>query len=216
MGGPGVPARARISGWSAIAGCPADTGSRCGGACCQPQHLSYTPPRLRENGQCSRKSTTSTVPPACPARAGTLPWHLDRSLRRLVRAVRSRLHGYYSWVGIRDATASGWFSMQTRQLCPDFASMLMTSYSTWAAAGAGTTTFARTSAITLSSPILIRPRSRRWKSLPSQRRSAQIATAIVTDANPLPLADETATKVISTEVIEHVDDVQRFLREFAR
>ncbi|VVM43362.1 class I SAM-dependent methyltransferase [Pseudomonas fluorescens] len=38
----------------------------------------------------------------------------------------------------------------------------------------------------------------------------------VTDCNPLPIADATATRVVSTEVIEHVDDPAQFLAELVR
>jgi SAM-dependent methyltransferase len=40
--------------------------------------------------------------------------------------------------------------------------------------------------------------------------------AHVTDANPLPLADGTATRVICTEVLEHVDDPAAFMAELLR
>lgn len=40
--------------------------------------------------------------------------------------------------------------------------------------------------------------------------------AFVSDAAPLPLADESATRVISTQVIEHVDDPYAFLAELVR
>ena len=40
--------------------------------------------------------------------------------------------------------------------------------------------------------------------------------AIVGDSNPIPLADGTASAVIATEVMEHVDDPERFLAEMVR
>jgi 2-polyprenyl-3-methyl-5-hydroxy-6-metoxy-1,4-benzoquinol methylase len=46
--------------------------------------------------------------------------------------------------------------------------------------------------------------------------AAREVTPIVGDANPLLLGDATVTKVVCTEVIEHVDDVARFLGELAR
>jgi SAM-dependent methyltransferase len=46
--------------------------------------------------------------------------------------------------------------------------------------------------------------------------AARGTTPIVGDADPLPLADETASKIISTEVLEHVDNPARFLAELAR
>ena len=39
---------------------------------------------------------------------------------------------------------------------------------------------------------------------------------LVSDANPLPLLDEEFDKVICTEVMEHVDDPERFLAELVR
>ncbi len=46
--------------------------------------------------------------------------------------------------------------------------------------------------------------------------AARAFTPIVGDANPLPLEDCSVTKVISTEVIEHVDDPAVFLKELVR
>ena len=46
--------------------------------------------------------------------------------------------------------------------------------------------------------------------------TARAFTPIVGDANPLPLENESVTKVISTEVVEHVDDPAVFLRELVR
>lgn len=41
-------------------------------------------------------------------------------------------------------------------------------------------------------------------------------TTLVSDANPLPVPDETATRVICTEVLEHVEDPVRLLAELLR
>lgn len=43
-----------------------------------------------------------------------------------------------------------------------------------------------------------------------------LCTTLVSDANPLPLADETATRVVCTEVLEHVEDPDRLLAELFR
>ncbi|MBL4866146.1 MAG: class I SAM-dependent methyltransferase [Pseudomonadales bacterium] len=45
---------------------------------------------------------------------------------------------------------------------------------------------------------------------------AKAVTPLVTDSNPIPLADGTATKVIAMEVLEHVDDPALFLAELVR
>jgi SAM-dependent methyltransferase len=45
---------------------------------------------------------------------------------------------------------------------------------------------------------------------------ARSVEAFVTDSNPLPIPDNTASIVIATEVLEHVDDPKRFLGELTR
>lgn len=45
---------------------------------------------------------------------------------------------------------------------------------------------------------------------------ARAATPVVSDANPLPLPDGCATKVVATEVLEHVDDPEQFMSELVR
>lgn len=49
-----------------------------------------------------------------------------------------------------------------------------------------------------------------------ERTGARRVEALVSDSNPLPIADEIATKIITSEVIEHVDDPNAVLRELAR
>ncbi|NKI70556.1 methyltransferase domain-containing protein [Collimonas pratensis] len=46
--------------------------------------------------------------------------------------------------------------------------------------------------------------------------SARVVQGLVSDVNPLPLVDGVASKVISMEVLEHVDDPAQFLRELVR
>jgi SAM-dependent methyltransferase len=45
---------------------------------------------------------------------------------------------------------------------------------------------------------------------------ARSLTPILSDSNPLPLADGVATRIIASEVIEHVDDAAQFLSELVR
>ncbi|MFJ2989211.1 class I SAM-dependent methyltransferase [Collimonas sp. NPDC087041] len=49
-----------------------------------------------------------------------------------------------------------------------------------------------------------------------QATAARQVEAVITDANPLPMADETFTRIVSTEVIEHVAEPAAFLRELVR
>jgi len=60
-------------------------------------------------------------------------------------------------------------------------------------------------------PVKVADTEQRLKGSP-----ARALQAIVTDANPLPLPDGLATRVVSTEVLEHVDDPAAFLRELVR
>ena len=46
--------------------------------------------------------------------------------------------------------------------------------------------------------------------------AARLIEGMVSDSNPLPLKNETASKIISTEVIEHVDDPVQFMSELVR
>jgi len=48
------------------------------------------------------------------------------------------------------------------------------------------------------------------------RIDPDLCIALASDANPLPLADETATRVICTEVLEHVQDPEQLLAELFR
>ena len=48
------------------------------------------------------------------------------------------------------------------------------------------------------------------------KSSARALLPLVTDANPLPLADGVASKVIAMEVLEHVDNPQQFMAELVR
>ena len=55
--------------------------------------------------------------------------------------------------------------------------------------------------------------------LANQRLAASGArkfNAVVSDSNPLPVADSTATRVIAMEVLEHVDDPKQFVSELVR
>jgi ubiquinone/menaquinone biosynthesis C-methylase UbiE len=53
------------------------------------------------------------------------------------------------------------------------------------------------------------------KRMRGRKRSRPFQT-LLSDANPLPLPDGVATRVVAQEVLEHVDDPQRFLAELSR
>ncbi len=49
-----------------------------------------------------------------------------------------------------------------------------------------------------------------------EQTPAKSIHGFVSDSNPLPLKNETATKIISTEVVEHVADPQQYINELVR
>jgi SAM-dependent methyltransferase len=49
-----------------------------------------------------------------------------------------------------------------------------------------------------------------------QQTPARQSRGLVTDSSPLPLEDAIATRVVAMEVLEHVEDPQRVMRELAR
>lgn len=118
-------------------------------------------------------------------------------------------------VGLRDACLSGWFNGDTGELFEGFP---ITSDDVVVDVGcgdaAGTHFCARQGASLIVADIDAEKISVARSRL--QNSPAKSVECFVTDANPLPIADNVATKVISTEVLEHVDDVRRFMSELVR
>jgi SAM-dependent methyltransferase len=120
-----------------------------------------------------------------------------------------------SMVGLRDARLSGWFDPKGNELAPGFpvdADDVVLDVG--CGEGGAPIYCARRGAHVILMDIdaqKIAEAARRLDGAPARE-----ITTIVSDANPIPLADETASRVISTQVIEHVDDPPQFLRELAR
>jgi len=62
-----------------------------------------------------------------------------------------------------------------------------------------------------SDPARVADSRWRLRAVPSDRFEV-----LVSDTNPLPIPDSTASKIVSVEVIEHVDDPDQFLKELVR
>lgn len=118
-------------------------------------------------------------------------------------------------LGLQDAVLSGWFNQQTNEL---FTGFLITPEDTVLDVGCGDGGNVHFCAMRGAKIILADIDAAKVEAT-RQRVSDTPAREVehyVTDCNPLPLADATATRIVSTEVIEHVDDPAQFLSELAR
>lgn len=120
-----------------------------------------------------------------------------------------------SWTGLRDAVESGWFLNDTNEIfrgvpigpddhvvdvgCGDGGSSLF-------CARRG----ARVTSIDIDPGVVAAIESKLMELLPGRY------AAMVSDAAPLPLEDAIASRVICTEVLEHVDDPEQVLAELFR
>jgi SAM-dependent methyltransferase len=119
-------------------------------------------------------------------------------------------------VGFHDAAISGWFKLELNgELFPGFGvgpdDVLL---DVGCGQGAYSAVCGRTGAHIISVDIDAENVAETGRHV--AETAARAFTPIVGDANPLPLEDNSVTKVISTEVIEHVDDPAVFLRELVR
>lgn len=118
-------------------------------------------------------------------------------------------------VGWMDAKQSGWYNNETGELFEGFKIEPEDVFLDVGCGEGGACRFAASrKAYVIASDINPeRVETVRRKLSKSPARGFE---AVVSDSNPLPLADGTASKVISLEVIEHVDDPIQFLAELVR
>lgn len=118
-------------------------------------------------------------------------------------------------VGLRDAVLSGWYLGPTDELFKGFAiskeDVVLDfgcgeGVSAWFCALRGAhVIFADID------PGMVAATKKRLEGTP-----ARVTTPIVSDCNPLPLDEAVASKVIASEVLEHVDDPRQVLEELVR
>lgn len=117
--------------------------------------------------------------------------------------------------GFRDSRVGGWFSASTDEVYENFKVTAEDIVLDVGCGDGGAINFcAKRGADILFSDIDPHKVAQKERSL--QGTAAKSIKAIISDANPLPLGDASATKIISMEVIEHVDDPVQFLNELAR
>ncbi|CAI8842385.1 SAM-dependent methyltransferase [Pseudomonas sp. IT-347P] len=145
------------------------------------------------------KKLTAATPAAVPTQPG--------------EPVASRVDPYE--LGLYDARLSGWFNQETNEL---FKGFVVSADDTLLDVGCGDGGNVHFCGMR-GAKIIIADIDEAKIEATRQRLSDTLARDIechVTDCNPLPIADGTATRVVSTEVIEHVDDPAQFLAELVR
>jgi SAM-dependent methyltransferase len=138
---------------------------------------------------------------------------LTRAILRRSRCPRGRTRG--SRVRMFDARLSGWFLKESRQLCEGFRISAEDTVIDVGCGGGGASDFAASCGAeviaTDINPLVIAALEQRLRLSP-----ARALRTIVSDSNPLPLADGIASKVVCMEVLEHVDDPPQLLAELVR
>jgi SAM-dependent methyltransferase len=119
-------------------------------------------------------------------------------------------------IGLKDAVFSGWYNQATGEL---FSGFPIGPHDIVLDVGCGTGGMDLFSARRGAHVILVDANADNVaaaKSRVSEECAEVRVEAHVSDANPLPLADGTATRVVCTEVLEHVDDPSALMRELVR
>ncbi|MCA9120098.1 MAG: class I SAM-dependent methyltransferase [Planctomycetaceae bacterium] len=117
--------------------------------------------------------------------------------------------------GLEDAKMNGWFQQETGDLITGFRIGAEDTVLDVGCGDGGACIFAANQgAEVIAVDILDEAIQRVDRRLANSKARAH--RAIVSDANPLPLEDNTATCVMAMEVLEHVDDPAQFLSELVR
>lgn len=117
-------------------------------------------------------------------------------------------------LGLRDASMSGWFNPDTRELCPGFKICREDVVVDVGCGNGGNARFCASLGASVTLVDILPEALERAEKLAKLEPGS--VTAIQSDGNPLPLSDSFASRVISTEVLEHVDDPPTFIRELVR
>lgn len=117
--------------------------------------------------------------------------------------------------GLLDAVQSGWYQGQSDELFKGFPVGAEDTVLDVGCGAGGATLFCanRGAAVTFTDVVAEKIESLRQR---VARTPARHAEGLVVDSTRLPLADACMTRVISMEVLEHVEDPQAFMCELAR
>lgn len=118
-------------------------------------------------------------------------------------------------IGLKDALLSGWYLQESNELYRGFSIGVEDVVLDVGCGDGGNALFCanRGAHMIVADIDAIKVESTKLRLAATSAREVQ---GVVTDANPLLLADGIASKVVSTEVLEHVDDPVQFLSELVR
>jgi SAM-dependent methyltransferase len=157
--------------------------------------------------------TVGRPPAAWPRLFPSARSKMTRALRRLTRPADEPSLGLRC--GLRDLATAGWFNRETGELFHGYPLSSADTHLDVGCGDGGATLFAAERGSRVIATDVLPD-----KIAALERRLATMAgtdsRCLVSDTDPLPLPDETATRITCCEVLEHVPDPAGFLTELAR
>lgn len=117
--------------------------------------------------------------------------------------------------GLVDAVQSGWYLSETNELFKGFAISAVDSVLDVGCGAGGATLFSANRGAHVVFTDVVAEKIESLKARVAQTSARQFE-GFVSDSIPLPVADASMSRVISMEVLEHVEDPAAFLRELVR
>lgn len=118
--------------------------------------------------------------------------------------------------GLIDDTRRGWYNRESGEIAKGFAITADDVVVDVGCGGGDVCAFAASFGAEVIGTDIDPAKIEQIKRKMARGQTSQSFQAYVSDSAPLPIADNTATKVISMEVMEHVDDPSQFLAELVR
>lgn len=118
-------------------------------------------------------------------------------------------------VAFKEAQAAGWYNYETRELAPGFAISAQDIVADVGCGDGGQAEFC----VRAGAHVIMMDANQNELEMAARRTTntgAGAASCLRTDVHTLPLADASVSRVICTEVLEHVDDPSQVMKELVR